>query len=185
MSGCKESLFRLRRSSSSKKSLRDPGCNTGRDPLRRRGLAAEIAGLPECNASAACAAVGISRAMYYRVTRPPVEPKTEALASRRTSRRALTTEEREGVAQVLNEDRFADKSPPTIYATLLDEGIYLCSIRTMYRILKERDEVRERRKQLHHPVYKKPELIATGPNQVWSWDITKLRGPQKHCHYHL
>ena len=86
---------------------------------------------------------------------------------------------------MLNEDRFADKSPPTVYATLLDEGIYLCSIRTMYRILKERDEVRERRKQLRHPVYKKPELIATGPNQVWSWDITKLRGPQKHCHYHL
>ena len=81
---------------------------------------------------------------------------------------------------MLNEDRFADKSPPTVYATLLDEGIYLCSIRTMYRILKERDEVRERRKQLRHPVYKKPELIATGPNQVWSWDITKLRGPQKH-----
>jgi putative transposase len=72
------------------------------------------------------------------------------------------------VAQVLYDDRFADKAPATVYATLLDEGVYLCSISTMYRILHERDEVRERRKQLRHPLYKKPELLAVGPNQVWT-----------------
>lgn len=86
---------------------------------------------------------------------------------------------------VLHEDRFVDKAPAEIYATLLDEGIYLCSISTMYRILRSADEVRERRNQLRHPQYEKPELLATGPNQVWSWDITKLRGPAKWNHYYL
>lgn len=75
---------------------------------------------------------------------------------------------------VLHEDRFVDKAPAEIYAALLDEGVYHCSISTMYRILRENGEVRERRNQLRHPQYKKPELLATGPNQVWSWDITKL-----------
>jgi putative transposase len=94
-------------------------------------------------------------------------------------------EERERVAQVLHEERFADKAPAAVYAKLLDEGVYLCSIRTMYRILNEREEIRERRNQLRHPEYKKPELLATGPNQVYSWDITKLKGPQKWSTYHL
>lgn len=85
----------------------------------------------------------------------------------------------------MNEDRFADKSPSVVHASLLDEGMYLCSVRTMYRILKERDEVRERRNQLRHPKYKKPELLATKPNQVWSWDITKLKGPEKYNHFYL
>lgn len=89
------------------------------------------------------------------------------------------------MAQVLYERRFADKAPATVYATLLDEGVYLCSIRTMYRILHDRDEVRERRKQLRHPQYKKPELLAAAPNEVWSWDITKMKGPQKWLSYHL
>lgn len=86
---------------------------------------------------------------------------------------------------MLNEDRFVDKAPAEIYASLLDEGRYLCSIRTMYRILKENQQVKERRNLLRHPEYKKPELLATAPNQVWSWDITKLRGPRKWTSYHL
>lgn len=74
--------------------------------------------------------------------------------------------------RVMHEERFVDKAPREIYATLLDEGTYLCSWRTMYRILRENDEVRERRNVLRHPQYKKPELLATAPNQVWSWDIS-------------
>jgi putative transposase len=86
---------------------------------------------------------------------------------------------------VLHEDRFIDKAPAEIFATLLDEGRYLCSIRTMYRLLKENDEVRERRNQLRHPEYKKPEHLANAPRQVWSWDITDLKGPEKWNHFHL
>ncbi len=86
---------------------------------------------------------------------------------------------------MLNSTRFADKAPAEVYATLLDEKTYLCSIRTMYRVLAANGQVRERRKQLHHPNYTKPELLATGPNQVWSWDITKLRGPAKWTYFHL
>lgn len=85
----------------------------------------------------------------------------------------------------MHEDRFVDKVPAEIYASLLDEGRYLCSIRTMYRILRENNEVRERRNLLRHPQYKKPELLATEPNQVWSWDITKLKGPAKWTYYYL
>lgn len=84
-----------------------------------------------------------------------------------------------------NSERFQDQAPRTVYAALLDDGIYLCHWRTMYSILNENDEVRERRDQLRHPDYKKPELLATEPNQVWSWDITKLLGPQKWTHYYL
>jgi len=89
------------------------------------------------------------------------------------------------VLDVLHEERFVDKAPAAVYAKLLDERIYLCSIRTMYRILKENDEVRERRNRLPRTNYKKPELLATKPNQVWSWDITKLKGPYKWTCYHL
>ena len=85
----------------------------------------------------------------------------------------------------LNGDRFADQSPSAVYATMLDEGKYLCSIRTMYRILEQHQQVKERRIQLCHPVYTKPELLATGPNQIWSWDITKLLGPAKWTYYYL
>jgi putative transposase len=84
-----------------------------------------------------------------------------------------------------NHERFADQSPYEVYATLLDEGVYHCSIRTMYRILAGYDEVQERRDQLCHPAYAKPELLATGPNQLWSWDITKLRGPATWQYYYL
>ncbi len=86
---------------------------------------------------------------------------------------------------LLNSDRFCDASPRQVYATLLDEGRYVCHWRTMYRILGGHDEVRERRNQLRHPRYKKPELLARGPNELWSWDITKLRGPQKWTYYYL
>ena len=79
------------------------------------------------------------------------------------------------MCEILNSERFQDESPREVYATLLDENQYLCSVRTIYRILHERSEVSERRNQLRHPVYRKPELLATGPNQVWIWDITKLR----------
>jgi putative transposase len=89
------------------------------------------------------------------------------------------------VRDILNSDRFVDCTPRTVYAQLLDEGVYLCHWRTMYRILAEHDEVRERRRQRQHPAYAKPELLATGPNQVWSWDITQLKGPAKWVHYYL
>jgi putative transposase len=88
------------------------------------------------------------------------------------------------VLDVLHEPRFADQAPAEIYARLLDENRYLCSERTMYRILAANAEVRERRDQLRHPAYKKPELLATAPNQVWSWDITKLLGPAKWTYFY-
>ncbi len=85
----------------------------------------------------------------------------------------------------LHAERFRDKAPAEVYATLLDEGTYLCSVRGMHRILAENAETKERRNQLRHPQYKKPELLATAPNQVWSWDITKLLGPAKWTYFHL
>jgi len=86
---------------------------------------------------------------------------------------------------VLTSDRFVDLAPLQIYAQLLDEGVYLCSVSTMYRVLRDHDEVRERRRQATHPAAKKPELLATKPNQCWSWDITKLLGPEKWTYYYL
>lgn len=94
-------------------------------------------------------------------------------------------EERRQVLEVLHEERFVDKTPREVYAALLDQGVYHCSVSTMYRILRAVNEVRERRNQRRHPNYTKPELLATGPNQVWSWDITKLRGPGKWDYYYL
>ena len=106
--------------------------------------------------------------------RPATNPRpvSEPLASPR----ALLATEKAEVRQLLNSDRFQDQAPREVYATLMDEGKYLCSWRTMYRILDENREVRERRDQLQHPHYVKPELLATQPNQLWSWDITKLLG---------
>jgi putative transposase len=126
--------------------------------------------------------LGLKRSTYYRL-RKPVEKKQPK--PRPTPRRALTSDERQAIIAVLHEERFMDKAPAEIYATLLDEGRYLCSIRTMYRILTSLTEVRERRNQLRHPEYKKPELLATAPNQVWSWDITKIKGPVKWTYYYL
>ncbi|MRH93649.1 IS3 family transposase, partial [Nocardia sp. SYP-A9097] len=98
---------------------------------------------------------------------------------------ALTDTERHHVLSVLRQDRFVDKSPAHVWAVLLDEGRYLCSISTMYRILRANNEIRERRRQASHPPRARPELVATGPNQVFSWDITKLKGPHKGLYYDL
>jgi len=138
---------------------------------------------PDLGTAAACRAMGVARATLYR-RRKPSRPKTDDRPKRRQPR-ALDEAERRGVLDVLHSPRFVDKAPATVYAALLDEGTYYCSIRTMYRILRGADEVRERRNQLRHPKYKKPELLATAPNQVWSWDITKLLGPAKWTYYYL
>ena len=123
----------------------------------------------------ACAALAVPRASFYRQA---ANPQLRLICSSRPRHpRALGPEEREQVVGVVNSERFVDLAPREIYATLLDEGTYLCSVSTMYRLLEARGEVRERRDQLRHPVYTKPELLATGPNQLWSWDITKLKGP--------
>ena len=132
--------------------------------------------------SAACQALDMPRSSLYR-TRNVTEPRPVCEGT--VSPRALPSSERAEVRQVLNSERFADQPPREVYATLLDEGTYLCSWRTMYRILDENQEVRERRNQLRHPNYTKPELLATQPNQLWSWDITKLLGPTKWTYYYL
>ena len=132
--------------------------------------------------SAACQALDMPRSSLYR-TRNVTEPRPGCEGT--VSPRALPSSERAEVRQVLNSERFADQPPREVYATLLDEGTYLCSWRTMYRILEENQEVRERRNQLRHPNYTKPELLATQPNQLWSWDITKLLGPTKWTYYYL
>ena len=136
---------------------------------------------PEVGLAPACAALRIPRSTVYRddarrrrLNVPPVTPST-----RPAPPLALSDTERQALRDVLCSERFADCAPPSIYATLLDEGIYLGSVRTMYRLLAADGQARERRNQLTHPAYFKPELLATGPNQVWSWDITKLKGPLK------
>jgi len=131
----------------------------------------------------ACGALGVARASFYRWSEPPLEDatKTEPVIPSWS----LFAEERQRVLDLLHTDRFVDQSPREVYATMLDEGTYLCSVRSMYRILEEQGEVRERRNQLCRPTYQKPELLARGPNQVWSWDITKLKGPVKWTYYYL
>jgi putative transposase len=129
----------------------------------------------------ACAALGVSRASLYRSRRPP----PEAARSRPRPPRALSVPERQAVLDVLHSARFVDRAPTQVWAELIDDGTYYCSIRTMYRLLAEHGEVRERRDQLRHPSYQKPELLATAPNRVWSWDITKLLGPAKWTYYYL
>ena len=130
---------------------------------------------------AACEALGVARATFYRRRRP----KTGRRRPRPAPARALDEAERAEVFAVLCSPRFADRAPAEVYATLLDEGTYLCSERTMYRILAEREAVRERRAQRSHPNHPKPEVVARAPNQVWSWDITRLLGPEKWKYYYL
>ena len=113
---------------------------------------------------AACQALALSRASYYRKLHPGSSPSP---ISRRPPARALRSEERQTVLACLHEERFQDRSPAAVYATLLDEGTYHCSISTMYRVLDEHDESHERRNQLLHPPYQKPELMTTAPNQLW------------------
>ena len=135
---------------------------------------------PAFGVAATCRALGISRASYYR-SRRPAPPTARA----RTVPRKLPADGRQTVLDVLHSPRFVDVAPAEVHATLLDEDEYLCSVRTMYRILEENQEVRERRNQLRHPRYAAPELLATGPNELWSWDITKLLGPRKWTYYYL
>jgi len=138
--------------------------------------------IPVIGTRDACRALGLPRASHYRRRRDrhlgPPRPRP-------APPRALSDHERAAVLDELHAERFLDAAPAAVYATLLDEGTYLASQRTMYRILAANAEVRERRDQLRHPIYAKPELLATGPRQLMSWDITKLRGPGTWTYYHL
>jgi putative transposase len=134
----------------------------------------------EFGVQAACEALDVSRATFYRRRSPPRHPRP-----RPKPKRALSEEERQAVLDVCHSEEFVDRAPRTIQATLMDRGIYLCSPRTMYRILDAAQEVKERRNQARHPVYVKPELCATAPNQVWTWDITDLKGPVRGVRYKL
>ena len=131
--------------------------------------------------SAACEALGAARATFYRRRRP----KTGQRQPRPAPARALSEAEHGEVFEVLCSPRFADRAPAEVYATLLDEGVYLCSERTMYRVLAENKAVRERRAQRGHPNHPKPEVVARAPNEVWSWDITRLLGPEKWRYFYL
>jgi putative transposase len=131
----------------------------------------------------ACRALGVAPATIYRRRRPPAPGPPRP---RRTPARALSEPEREAVLAELHSERFVDCSPAQVWATLLDEGRYLASERTMYRLLEvAHGSVRERRNQLTHPVYAKPELLACRPNELWSWDVSKLKGPAKWTWFHL
>ena len=122
-----------------------------------------------------CRALEVPKASFYRQQ----SPKAAALSvvTRKPPQHALSEVERQTVLATLHEPRFVDLAPPQVYARLLEEGQYLCSVRTMYRLLAANEEVRERRAVASRVVYAKPELLATRPNEVWSWDITKLKGP--------
>jgi len=136
---------------------------------------------PKTGVKAACEALGVSRATYYRRR----DPVAKSRQPRPTPARALSEDEQTAALAALDSVRFVDRAPAEVVATLLDEGTYLCSERTMYRLLAKRAPIRERRNQRKHPSYNKPELVATAPNQVWSWDITKLLGPQKWTYFYL
>lgn len=147
--------------------------------------AREVAG--STSVTLACCALGLPRCDWYRRSHRD-EPKPQEPAPpkpRPKPARSLTPQERQAILDTLNEEWFMDASPAQIWATLLDEGKVLCSIRTMYRILAQNEQVRERRNQATRTEYAKPELLATGPNQVWSWDITQLKGPAKGERYFL
>jgi putative transposase len=139
-----------------------------------KSLAREVGIRPACNA------LDVSRAGFYRWQHP-----REKEPSCRISPLALSSGERSEVLDILHGDRFIDKAPQEIYATLLDEKSYLCSVRTMYRILEKEGELQERRRQVSRPQYTKPEILARAPNEAWSWDITKLKGPVKWTYYYL
>ena len=135
----------------------------------------------EVGVKPACSALNLPRATFYRHRQPtPATPKP-----RPAPPLALSPSERQEVLDVLHSSRFVDLAPREVWAELIDEGTYLCSVRTMYRILEAENECRERRNQLRRPAYHKPELLATAPNQVWSWDITKLKGPTKWSYFYL
>jgi putative transposase len=133
----------------------------------------------------ACRAVGQPRSSWYRRHRQSPPPPRSPRPVPAPQPRALSAAERQQVLEVLHQERFWDTAPASVYATLLDEGSYLCSTSTMYRLLRSQGETGDRRRHATHPARVKPELLATAPNQVWSWDITKLAGPAKWTWYHL
>lgn len=143
--------------------------------------AIEIA--PLIGVALACLALGVARATFYRAQHGPAmncprRPRT-------ASPLALSEPERTGILQLLHEPQYVDRSPRSVFAILLDAGRYLASVSTFYRILRDAGEARPRRNELTHPPYAKPELLATAPRELWSWDITKLKGPAKWVHFHL
>lgn len=134
----------------------------------------------EVGVKRACKVLDVPRSRIYRSRQPKSAPQARPIPSR-----SLSGAERAEVRDTLNSERYMDLSPRQVYANLLDDGLYLCHWSTMYRILRQHDEVGERRNQRQHPSYQKPELLATAPNQVWTWDITKLRSPYKGSHFSL
>ena len=142
---------------------------------------------PRIGTRAACAAAGVAQASWYRRHRasPPPLQRPAVPQRDRVQPRALSPAERAAILRALHAERFADTAPAEVWATLLDEGTYLGSLSTFYRLLRHAGETRERRSQATHPAAVKPELMATEPNQVWSWDITKLHGPAKWTYYYL
>jgi putative transposase len=139
---------------------------------------------PLVGVRAACRATGRPQANHYRRHRQSPKP-TRPQRERRPQPRALSTVERDTVRALLNSEDFVDKAPATVYHELLDEGTYVASVSTMYRILRAHGELTERRRQAVHPARVKPELVAARPNEIWSWDITKLHGPAKWSYFHL
>jgi putative transposase len=139
-----------------------------------------VALIPVVGVVAACIALHVNRASYYRAQKPAPAPRPRPRPAR-----ALSDEERARVLATLDSEPFMDLAPAQVYAKLLEDGEYLCSTRTMYRVLAEAGQVRERRAQRRHPAYTKPQLVATAPNQVWSWDTTKLPGPTRGTYYTL
>lgn len=142
-----------------------------------------IAAAPFASTVEACEALQFPRATFYRWAKKQAQPTVPKQT--RKPPLALTAGEEQRVLDLLHHDAFVDKAPQVVFFLALMQGLYLCSPRTMYRILTKHQESKERRNQLRHPVYAKPELLATEPNQVWSWDITKLRGPVKWTYYYL
>lgn len=142
---------------------------------------------PAVGMARACAVLRVNRSGVYRqdARRRHLTSTPTIVAQRRPAPLAFTESERQVLTAILCSERFADCAPPTIYATLLDEGTYVGSVRTMYRRLAADSQTRERRNQRVHPAYAKPELLAVRPNEVWSWDITKLKGPAKWTCFHL
>jgi putative transposase len=144
-------------------------------------LAAVIEHGPKLGIDATCSAFGVARSTYFRNRTPIYGPRRR----RPAPVRKLASSERKAVLDVLHEPRFVDSAPAQVHAALLAEGRYLASVRTMHRILSENMEAKERRDLARHRVYERPELLATAPNQLWSWDITKLKGPAKWTYFHL
>jgi len=141
--------------------------------------------VPVVGTAAACTATGWPRSGWYRAHRRSAAPPPPPRPAPRPQPRALSLVERQQVVATLHAERFWDQAPASVYATLLDEGTYLASTATMYRLLRAAGETGDRRRHATHPARVKPGLVATKPNEVYSWDITKLHGPAKWTYYYL